>query len=198
MEPWVKRMLVMPVVMLALICLVAAFGSAKAGNGGDRHGDSDQTETRFGLDYIPLHGGEVDMAVRSVVLHHNGKTYLLETSKGLEVKSQNRLPLARVPILGQLTDPPYERAAFASEHKVADVTADGERLFIDLPDSAELPGSVAIFNQNNAFFLKDSPVPHLSQIPLAGKQMASAYYHQDEHNLLIMVRPSIILDGGLF
>ena len=198
MEPWVRRMLVMPVVMLALICLVTAFGAAQARNGGDRHGDSDMPETRFGLDYVPLRGDNVNMAVRSVVLHHNGKTYLLETGKGLDVKNQNRLPLARVPILGQFTDPPYERPAFADDLKVADVTADGERLFIDLPDSVELPASVVIFNQNNAFFLKDRPVPHLNQIPSTGKLMASAYYNQDEHNLLIMVRPSIILDGGLF
>ncbi len=191
MEPWVKR-------MLALICIVAAVGAAQAREDSGRPGESDLSEERFGLDYVPLRGDRVDMAVRGVVLVHNGKTYLLETGKELEVKSQNRLPLARVPFLGKFTDPPYERPAFAEQHRVADVSAAGEQLFVTLPDTAELPGGVIIFNQNNAFFLKEKPGSDAGPIPFSGDIVGGAFYQAEERNLLIMVRPSIIMDGGLF
>ena len=198
MEPWVKRMLVMPVVMLALVCLVAAFGAAQAREDGGRPGESDQSEEGFGLDYIPLRGDGVDMAVRGVVLVHNGKTYLLETGEGLEVKSQNRLPLARIPLLAQFTDPPYERPAFADQHRIADVSANGKQLFVNLPGTSQLPASVVIFNQNNAFFLKEQPSSSSNPIPFTANVIGGAFRQKDENNLLIMVRPSIIMDGGLF
>lgn len=190
MEPWVRKLLAIPVVTVALVCVVAAIGSAKA------H-DQDNPEIR-GLSHVPLRGEDMTMAVRSVVLNHKGKTYLLETRDGLEVRNQHRLPLANIPFLGQITEPPFERTLFAEEHKVADVTAEKDRLFIALPDSADLPANVVIFNQNHGFFLKDQPAPQADRIPAEGKVIASAYYQQDGGNLLIMVRPSIILDGAFF
>lgn len=188
MEPWVKKLLAIPVITVALICLVAAIGSAQA---------RDNPELR-GLTHVPLRGAGFSMAVRSVVVHHKGKTYLLETRRGLEVRNQHRLPLARVPLIGPLTDPPFERQAFAEEHWVAEVTAENERLFVDLPESAELPAGIVIFNQNHGFFLRGGPAPQTDAIPLAGTPVANAYYQKDGGNLLIMVRPSIILDGALF
>lgn len=197
MEPWVKRLLALPVIVLAMLCLVVVLGSAQADN--DSHRDeADQTLLRFGLDYVPLRGEKVDMAVRTVLLRHDGKTYALTTRRGMEVKSQNRLPLGRVPLIGPLTDPPYERDSFAAKNEVADVTADGEQLFINLPRSMPLPAGVVIFNQTNAFFLSGKPKAGVAEVAFAEKTVGSAFYDPQEKKLLIMVRPLVILDSAFF
>ena len=198
MQPWVKKVLAIPVVTVALIICVAAFGAAKASGANDNDGPSSAEESAFGLDYVPLRGDTVEMAVRTIVLQRSGKTYSAATGKGLTVKNQNALPLSRVPLLGQLTDSPYERAAFADKYRVADVLAENETLFITLPDETPLPGGIVIFNQNNAFFLTEKPALAASGAPVSGPVVASAFFNPNERNLLIMVRPSIIMDGSLF
>lgn len=197
MEPWIKRVLTIPVVTAALICAVAMLGAAQAKDG-DRPGGSDEHEAPFGLDYVPLRGDKVDMAVRSVVLSHAGKVYISETSNGLEVKNQHILPLARIPFLGQFTDAPYERSAFADARRVASVSAFDETLFVALPDAAAVPEGVVVFNQNNAFVLREKPKAVDRPAPESTVAIAEAYAYPKDKSLLIMVRPSIILDGGLF
>lgn len=198
MQPWVRKVLAIPVVTVALIICVAAIGAAQASDPRDRDNPASTNESAYGLDYVPLRGGTVDMAVRTIVLHQNGKAYSAATAEGLTVKNQNALPLARVPLLGQLTDSPYERDAFADKYRVADVLAQNETLFITLPDETPLPDGLVIFNQNNAFFLTQKPAPAAAGAPVSGPVIASAFFNPDERNLLIMVRPSIIMDGGLF
>ena len=198
MESWVKKVLAIPVITVGLIICVAAIGAARANDIQDTDGPSSAAERPVGLDYVPLRGDGVDMAARSVVLSQSGKTYIAKTSGGLTVKSQNVLPLARVPIFGQLTDAPYERDAFSETRHVAAVAAADETLFVALPDDASMPSGVVIFNQNNAFILSERFAEGPNRIPAGGQMMANAFYQPEENNLLIMVRPSIILDGGLF
>lgn len=198
MQPWVRKVLAIPVVTVALIVCVAAIGAARASGANDNDGPASINESAFGLDYVPLRGDTVDMAVRTIVLHRSGKTYSAATAEGLTVKNQHVIPLARVPFLGQLTDAPYERDAFSDKYRVADVLAQNETLFITLPDETPVPDGVIIFNQNNAFFLTEKPAPAASATPVSGQVIASAFFNPEERNLLIMVRPSIIMDGGLF
>lgn len=199
MEPWVRKVLAIPVITVALILCIAAIGTAKAKDGNRGDGPLPPIERAYGLEYVPLRGETVAMAVRTVVLHQNGKTYSASTGKGLTVKNQNVLSLARVPLLGPLTDPPYERPAFAGKYRVADVLAQNDTLFITLPGETPLPDGVVIFNQDNAFILNEKPAPATTGTPdVGGPVVASAYFNPEERNLLIMVRPSIIMDGGLF
>ncbi len=144
MEPRVRRLLALPLIVAAMLCVVVALGSAQAdgdGSDGDSHrNEADQTLRRFGLDYVPLRGDKADMAVRTVLLRHDGKTYALTTRRGMEVKSRHRLPLGRVPLLGQLTDPPYERSSFAAKNKIGSAFYDrrGKKLLIRIRPSVIL------------------------------------------------------------
>jgi hypothetical protein len=184
--------------LLGFAITVVAGSAALARDGSAGAGDGKGRETPIGLDYIPLRGEAVDMAVRSVVLLVNGQAYQMQTKRGLEVKTQDKLPTGGIPILRMFLQPPYERHDFAEERRVGDVAASGTELVIRLSKSMPLPDAVTVLNQSNAFVLDAKSSVEVADVPFTGPIIGGAYFKADDRTLLVMIRPSIVLDGGLF
>jgi hypothetical protein len=182
----------------AAIGLAAAASVAVASDGSTGPGDDKGRESPIGLDYIPLRGGSVDMAVRSIVLLVEGHAYRMETRHGLTVKTQDKLPTGGVPILRMFLEPPYERRDFAEDRRVGDVVASGTQLVIRLNAPMPLPDAIAVLNQSNAFVLANRPPAEIAEAPFTGPIVGGAFFKPEDRTLLVMIRPSIVLDGGLF
>jgi hypothetical protein len=194
MEQWMRRLLVLPLVVLALVVFVAAVGAAQAQSSGNRV----QPEMRTAIDQVMLQGDHGSMGVREVILRHQGKVYRVETRRGIDVRSQNRVSLRRVPLIGGLTDPPFRPADFSEERRVGQAFGVGRQLFIDLAPGAALPRSVAIFNRDFGFFLNQAPVESGAAFLTEGTPFGTAYLEPSGNRLLVMVRPSVIFDAGLW
>ncbi len=187
------RRLLATAIGLAMVASVAVARDGSTGPGDDRG-----RESPIGLDYIPLRGGFIDMAVRSIVLLVDGHAYRMETKHGLTVKTQDKLPTGGIPILRFFLEPPYERRDFAEDRRVGDVVASGTQLVIRLNTPMPLPDAVAVLNQSNAFVLANKPPAKIADVPFTGPIVGGAFLKPEDRTLLVMIRPSIVLDGGLF
>jgi hypothetical protein len=204
MDHLMRRQLMLPVIVFVLIAIVGAIGSAQARDGGDgdRGGPSASDPERYVLDYVPLRGDAGDMAVRSIIIRHQGKSYTLDATRGVTAETQDRIPIARLPIFGNVFGPPYLRENFSEQHLVGEVRCDDERLIVDLAASAVLPKEVIVLNRSNSYTLRARPDekksgPH-GDVPFVGTQFGQAYFHQEENNLLILIKPSLITDSSIF
>ncbi|HKK31195.1 MAG TPA: hypothetical protein VKA18_12485 [Alphaproteobacteria bacterium] len=196
MEAWMRRLLMLPVVVLMVIALVGAIGSSRASGEGDAEGI--ERDRPFGLDYIPLHSEEGRKGVRAIVIRHQGDTYRIETKEGIEVVDQNRLPLSDVPLVGQLVKPTYSREDFRQSRKIAPVVAGEERLLVDLPASVPLPEEVVVVNRTSSYHLRGGMRQMKKAVPVGGQQIGTAYAGPEPGELLILVRPTVITDSVLF
>ena len=122
---------------LAAPALANPAGTGSVG-GADRGGgmfDSGQT-----IDRIPLTAtdrGKLTLLYLWIITSNNAVA--LSTLNAVWQRTENRLPLARIPLLGQLARSDYERADFAPEKQVGTYYYAGKSMLIDLR-SAEARG----------------------------------------------------------
>jgi hypothetical protein len=115
---------------LAAPALANPAGTGSVG-GSDRGGgmfDSGQT-----IDRIPLTAtdqGKLTLLYLWILTSNNAVA--LSTLNAVWQRTENRLPLARIPLLGQLARPDYERADFAPEKQVGTYYYAGKSMLIDL------------------------------------------------------------------
>jgi hypothetical protein len=136
---------------LALVLTVAVAGAAFANppgpsgvGGADRGGgmfDSGQT-----IDRIPLtFADQYKVTILYLFLVTSSQIFTFETLNAVWQRSENRLPLARIPLLGQLARADYERADFAAEKQVGTYYQAGKSLLIDLrPTAAQAAPSASV------------------------------------------------------
>ena len=130
---------------LAAPALANPAGTGSVG-GVDRGGgmfDSGQT-----IDRIPLSAtGQGKRTLLYLWILTSSNAVALATLNAVWQRTENRLPLARIPLLGQLARPDYERADFAPEKQVGTYYYAGKSMLIDLRPAearAAAPANVEI------------------------------------------------------
>jgi hypothetical protein len=132
--------------LLGVVLGLALAGAAQANppgpgsvGGADRGGgmfDSGQS-----IDRIPLTASDEGRRLLLylwVVTHNN--IYALATLNAVWHRTENRLPLARIPLLGQLgARPDYERADFAADKQVGTYYYAGQSMVVDLRPKQDQP-----------------------------------------------------------
>jgi hypothetical protein len=123
---------------LAVVLSVAIAGAALANppgtgsvGGVDRGGgmfDSGQTTDRMVLTLA----NQRKMTLLYMWIVTSNNTIALTMLNAVWQRTENRLPLARIPLLGQLARPDYERADFAPDKRVGTYYYAGKSMLVDL------------------------------------------------------------------
>ncbi len=129
--------------ILSAVLTGSAFATPAGGGGGADNSpgglfDSEQTIDRIPLVFSDEYSATVLYLFVITALH----IYAFETLNAVAQRTENRLPLARLPLLGHLARPEYRSADFAPENQVGTYYQLGKSLVVDLrPATSAVPAS---------------------------------------------------------
>jgi hypothetical protein len=186
--------------LLALILCAAMAGPTYAtnpGGGGADNSPGGVFDSERTIDRIPLiFADEYRATVLYLFIVTSFHVYALQTLNAVVQRNENRLPAARIPLLGQLVRQEYQRADFAAERQVGTYYQIGKSLLIDLRPASMIEPAA---NVNVDWDRLEAKLAAEARTPIQGEiQTASGANNAAAQTLVVFNRDSsyTVLLGG--
>ncbi len=175
-------------------------GQSGQSGGRDALGDDDARR----LDFIPIVTEDgLRLKIRQVIIIQGLRAFDLSMAGGVLQRSEDRVRLDSVPLLGQLFRKGYNASDFTPGTRVGTAYGDDRKLVVELDIS--IPrisfNQVVVLNQGSSFHLgakvesEDTAgqgPPGLASIPLLGRLFRGSAYAKAETELVIIITPSLV------
>ncbi len=175
-------------------------GQSNESGGRDALGDDDERR----LDFIPIVTEDgLRIEIRQVIVIQGTRAFNLSMAEGVLQRSEDRVRLDSVPLLGQLFRKGYGASDFTPGTRVGTAYGDDSKLVVEL--DITIPrisfNEVVVLNQDSSFHLeaKAEPLdtagqgpPGLASIPMLGRLFRGPAHTKSETELVIIITPSIV------
>ena len=145
-------------------------------------------------DRVPLLTADgAGIEVTQVLIHLGDRVLGVSTEAGVDARSENRVRLRGIPILGALFFDRFSQADIAPGKRIGTVYRHDGTLYVEIDRNqpAHPITQVVILNQDNAYFLAGAPQPaRVEGDPYA--VYAGKAFIKDGETLLLLVEPSVI------
>ena len=205
---WLSCLLAAQVLAAGIILPVdaTAQGGGNTGGQGDQSGGrdalGDDDERR--LDFIPIVTEDgLRIEIRQVIVIQGPRAFNLSMANGVLQRSEDRVRLDSVPLVGQLFRKGYSASDFTPGTRVGTAYGDDSKLVVEL--DITIPrisfNQVVVLNQGSSFHLgakvesEDTAgqgPPGLASIPMLSQLFRGSAYTKAETELIIIITPSLV------
>ncbi len=175
-------------------------GQSNQSGGRDALGEDDERR----LDFIPIVTEDgLNFKIRQVIIIQGLRAFDLSMANGVIQRSEDRVRLDSVPLLGQLFRQGYGASDFTPGTRVGTVYGDDRKLVVEL--DITIPrisfNQVVVLNQGSSFHLgakveseetAGQGPPGLASIPMLSQLFRGSAYTKAETELIIIITPSLV------